>query len=600
MNIASLKFLTVILIGLIICGACSPNETAATFEEPLGDKSNAVIYTAKAIVTMDEKLPLATAVAVEDGKIIAVTDDIAALKAELGLSDAAIDRRFSEDVVMPGFIDPHLHPIMAAVLLPMEFITPEDWTLSDGKVEGVRSVEGYRSRLKTVLDRFDSQHPKDKPFFSWGWHGLWHGEVTRELLNAYDTERPIFIWHRSFHEIVTNDAGLDFLGFSNEASFDAVIEKVGADPAHGNYEHGLFAETALAAAMGGLTPVIMSPAHLSKGFEELASMIRHSGVTLIADMATGIFADFDTETSLIASVFEREDMPVRAMIVPIGTSLVMSEGSPEKAALKMQEREASWPYDKMFLNNRVKLFADGAFFSQYMQMRPPGYLDGHEGKWLTKPEVLDQITKGLWAEGFSIHTHVNGDMGLEEVLSTLRALKESGTKEDQRFVFEHLGYSGDDQTAEIAELGALVSAQPNYVYLLSDKYAEEGLGPERAHAMNRLGSLERAGVAITLHSDLTMAPVDPLFLAWIAANRENVEGDIVRPDEAISLDTALKSITINAALALGLEDESGSITAGKRADFTILGQNPYDVGAKGLKDIVVKGVVFEGEFYSAP
>jgi predicted amidohydrolase YtcJ len=114
--------------------------------------------------------------------------------------------------------------------------------------------------------------------------------------------------------------------------------------------------------------------------------------------------------------------------------------------------------------------------------------------------------------------------------------------------------------------------------------------------MVRLGTLERLGVPFTLHSDTPMAPLKPLTLAWNASNRQTINGHLTGQNERVSLDAALRAITIDAAWAVGMETEIGSIAVGKKADFTVLAQDPYDVGASGLKEIEIRGTVFEGRF----
>lgn len=589
------RWLTLSVFALL-AGCASAPASPPQVEEAMS--LDATIFVARKIITMNDEQPTAGAVAVIDGRIHAIGVSEAQLRSMPGLSTASVDRTYADSILLPGLIDPHLHPVMAAVLLPMAFITPEDWRLPRGDVQGVRSPEGYEARLRAALADFNATADGDEPFFTWGFHQLWHDHVSRALLNEIEPGRPVFVWHRSFHEIITNDAGLSYLGLDSEDAFDAAVAAANVVADHVSYEEGLIAETGLQMALPVLARDILSPDHLSKGFADLVAMMRQAGVTTIADMATGIFLDFDTEAALMAAAFEREDVPARLMLVPIGTAMAARTGSVDAAVASMRDREANWPYNKLFLNNRWKLLADGAFFSQYMQMNPPGYLDGHEGKWLTEPEALLQITQALWQEGYSIHTHVNGDKGLDAVLETLAAARLAGTRQDQRFTLEHLGYSSTEQTERIAQLDAVVSAQPNYVYMLSDKYAEEGLGEERAHAISRLGSLERAGVRIALHSDLTMAPLDPLFLAWIAANRETMDGNVVRPDERLSLHAALRAITIDAAYAIGMEDEVGSISVGKRADFTALDGDPFEVGAQALRGLGVDGVVFSGVVHS--
>ena len=123
------------------------------------------------------------------------------------------------------------------------------------------------------------------------------------------------------------------------------------------------------------------------------------------------------------------------------------------------------------------------------------------------------------------------------------------------------------------------------------------MGVERSAQMARLGNCEREGIVIALHSDFPMAPAMPLHNAWVACTRENCEGETVAIDERLSLHSALKAITIDAARMLGLENETGSLRAGKKADFAVLDKDPYEVGGQGLKQITVLATVFEGQIF---
>ena len=115
--------------------------------------------------------------------------------------------------------------------------------------------------------------------------------------------------------------------------------------------------------------------------------------------------------------------------------------------------------------------------------------------------------------------------------------------------------------------------------------------------MARLGPVEEAGISISFHSDMPIAPADPLFLAWSAVTRKSDSGVPLRPDLAMSVDGAMRAITIDAAYSWGMEETLGSIEVGKIANFTILDENPYDVEPDHLKDIDVHATVFEGELY---
>lgn len=135
---------------------------------------------------------------------------------------------------------------------------------------------------------------------------------------------------------------------------------------------------------------------------------------------------------------------------------------------------------------------------------------------------------------------------------------------------------------------------------LSGRYAEIGLGPERARRMVHLAEAARAGMSISFHSDMPMAPAKPLQLIWSAVNRLTAEGPVSGPDQVIDLDTALRAVTIEAAYSIRQENDIGSITPGKLANFTVLEQSPYAVAPTALKDIPVWGTILEGRIQPAP
>jgi predicted amidohydrolase YtcJ len=335
--------------------------------------------------------------------------------------------------------------------------------------------------------------------------------------------------------------------------------------------------------------VLVNPGAMQRGMGALKQMMLASGVTTISDMGTGLFANFDIESGLIKTAFDRPGNPSRVMLMPMASKM----GDVADLDGWMAEIDRKFSSGHIRVDRRVKVLVDGAFFALNMRMNPPGYLDGHIGKWLTEPQDTRAQFSRFWAAGFDLHIHVNGDEGLDVVLDELARLP---VKADQTVTLEHLGYSTEAQNRRIAKMGLMVSAQPNYIRVLGDVYETNGLGPDRSANMNRLGSLERKGVPLGLHSDFNMAPVDPLYLAWIAANRITIGGKVKAPNERLSLDKALRAITIEAAQVIGMDALVGSVAVGKKADFTVLDRDPYAVGAARLRELKVKGVIFEGAF----
>ncbi|GAA0472442.1 amidohydrolase [Parasphingorhabdus litoris] len=543
------------------------------------------VYEAAKIITMEPGYPEAHYVATADGIILGLGQSLDDLDAWTLGRDVTVDRQFAKNILMPGFVEPHIHPMQTIMMLPIPFISPESWELPGKSYPAVRGKADYERRLRAVLAK-----STDELFITWGHHKLFHGDMDRALLDSIAPDRAVVIWQRSFHEIIANTPALKLLGIGTKDAFAAAFSKPGIDPSHADYDSGIIHETALFNGIEKLRPYLFSPAKVQQGLTDMRQMMLENGVTTSADLAFGGFGGPEMESKLFKSLYDQPTTPSRILAIPVAPLVT---GDPN---VWLKDMKSKYDSDKFFFSNRVKLFADGAFFAQYMQMNPPGYSDGHEGKWLTEPEELLKQTKRFWDAGWHLHTHVNGDKGLDVVLDITEKL---AVKNGQNIVMEHLGYSTEAQNRRIGQMGLYVSAQPNYIRILGDTYAKTGMGPDRAAQMSRLGSLERKGVPLGLHSDFNMAPIDPLYLAWVASNRITLDGNAKAPAERLSLDKALRAITIEAAQIIGLDAMVGSIATGKKADFTVLDSDPYEIGAPQLQEIGIKGVIFEGRWFPA-
>jgi len=227
-------------------------------------------------------------------------------------------------------------------------------------------------------------------------------------------------------------------------------------------------------------------------------------------------------------------------------------------------------------------------------VQEPGFIDGHHGEWLTAPEQFRAAVRPYWHAGWSIHVHCTGDLGLELAIDVLADLQNEKPRFDHGYTIEHFGLSNEEQVERLAALGAQVSANIYYLHELGRAYADQSIGNERASQMARLGSLATNNVPFALHSDYTMAPANPLNSAWVAVNRGAEDGQVMCDAERVSVMDALRGITINAARMIGQQHEIGSIRAGKRADFTVLDDDPFKVDPMHLRDIRVHATVFGG------
>ena len=535
------------------------------------------IFRAKKILTMDPDRPVATAVAVESGRITAV-GSLEEVRAALGNRTLEIDDRFSNEVLVPGFIDPHLHPTLAATILSLDIVSAMEWSTPTGRTEAVRGRDAFLARLRGLDEARDDQDW----LLVWGYHKPYHGELSRADLDGISTSRPIFVWQRSVHEMFFNTRALEELGLSREV--------VDAHP-QADWETGHLWEQGALTLGRPMTQILASPRRYLNGLSKMTEVLHRGGLTTVGEQG---FPQVNSLAEWFSLRFEMwwSDAPYRFVLVPNAMFLAANEGdaaSAERAAEAMLD----WSSDRIRVVKHAKYYADGAIFSQLMQMTEP-YLDGHHGEWMMTPQEQDAVLDAFWKGGWDLHIHVNGDAGLDLVLDQIEAHQQDDPKDERRIVLEHYGFAREDQHSRVAELGVEVSNNAYYLHELAPIYAQHGLGPERAAEISPLGSLARAGVPTSFHSDFPMAPAAPLLLAWVAVNRIASDGRVWGPHQRLALTAALRAITIEGARSLGLEDEIGSIEVGKRADFTVLEEDPYAVDPASLRDIGIWGTVLDG------
>ncbi|WP_217351019.1 MULTISPECIES: amidohydrolase family protein [unclassified Ruegeria] len=543
------------------------------------------IYTADKIITMEKPLPEAKAVAVSDGRIVSV--GTLETLVDYVKAGAVIDTTFADKILMPGLIDPHVHPSLPAILTQYPYIAPDDWTLPTEEFPGETTPEGYVERLKELVAEYEKSGDTEIPFITWGYHPLWHGELYRDDLTDLFPDTPVILWHRSFHEHFLNDAAIELLGLTEE---DAQIF-----PEESDWERGHWWENGLVGIFPKM-PFILEESRYSQGMETFFEIVHQAGVTSVMDMGIGLFGDPVGETNLIRKVSEQTGAPVRVVLTPIITDFTARGKSPQEALAEIREWEKG-NTDRVKFDNHFKLMMDGAIYSGLSQYGFPGYKDGHQGQWMNEPEDILEWARFFWNEAFQLHAHTNGDGSASLLIEIVRDLQEEKPRFDHRTTLEHFAYATRDQMRQMKALGMVVSANPYYQYILADVYADVWLGADVARFMVPLGSAADEGLIIGLHSDSPMAPLSPLTLAQNAMERVSINGNNNAGSEQLDIDQALRAITIDAAWFMRMEDEIGSIRAGKKADFVVLEQNPYEVQTADLSKIGIWGTVFEGQKY---
>jgi predicted amidohydrolase YtcJ len=544
------------------------------------------VYTAKRVINMEGNEPDIDSVAVVGDRVLAAGPRAEIIE-RLGQQPFRIDETFSDKVIMAGLIDQHVHPFLAALTLTSEIISIEDWNLPTGLSKAAANAEEYKSRLSAAEAAMNDPYAL---LFSWGYHHFFHGEVRRAQLDAISSARPIIILHRSAHELILNTAALDLLGITE----DLVNSFEGLALEQSNIGQGHFYEAGVFAVLPKVAPVLATPERLGTGLKLTRDYMHRAGVTVAAEPGGVLSRPLQQATN---AVFSGSDSPLRTYFIPDGKSLAalhLEDGT----LIGETEKLLDWGEGKTaFLPKQVKLFADGAMYSLAMQVSQPYQEDEFHGEWIMQPDEFNTTFDAYWEAGFQLHIHQTGDLAVDMILNAVERNMRQMPRPDHRTTFVHFGYAREDQAVRIAELGCIVSANPYYVTALSDRYRDIGLGQERADDIVPLGPIKARGIPISFHSDVPMAPGEPLFLVWAAVNRTTVSGRVAGPEHRLSVHDALRAVTIDAAQSLRLETELGSIAPGKFANFTILETDPFDVEADAIKDIGIWGTVLEGEMF---
>ncbi|WP_228481336.1 amidohydrolase [Vibrio fluminensis] len=331
--------------------------------------------------------------------------------------------------------------------------------------------------------------------------------------------------------------------------------------------------------------------------ERTKDYIHSGGITTAVDPGVIITPDMYQQ---MTNILLDESLPMDYWLIPAGNftySMAGYDAEKGKQLAEQQTVQFASIEQIQWLPKYIKLFSDGAMYSQLMQLKD-GYIDGHHGEWLQTPAELEDSMRPYWHDDYTIMVHANGDLGFEAAIDIVDKLNAEYPRSDHRTGFHHLGITDVDDIPRAVKQGSNFSVNPYYTHILAENYSANGVGAERAEVMARGRSFIDAGGLLSLHSDAPMAPAQPLSLVWAAVNRIGLSGETVMgPQERISVDEAMRAITIDAAYTARLEDQVGSIDIGKQANFTVLEQSPYQVQPKEINQINIQATIYQGKVH---
>jgi predicted amidohydrolase YtcJ len=579
-----LLFTAILAVGL----AATSVAHAQTPQPAASQAGGAVtVFTAKKIVTMDPGWPEATAVAVQNGRILSV-GTLEDLQPWLQRFPYTIDRRFEQNVIYPGFVEPHSHPLVGGTSLTRPLLTYFPTPNPYGPAfPGVKD----KAAAFAKLGEYVAAHKGDDVLVSWGYDVVaMGGYIDKADLDKVSATVPILVWDASEHFVFGNSAAIKKLGLT--PALAKQVPGVGLSP-DGQLNGQFLGERAAQAVLVKPFAALLDPPIARKNMKFLSDLAQQAGVTIMSDLALGL-VDVPLETQLMGGAFNDPATNQRAVVVVNGESFEAAYGAANMVA-EAQKLRATDTDTLMF--NGVKFFSDDGLLSLGMEMTNPGYIESDKYHGLFMFDSMKDFVADMspwWNAGFHIHVHTNGNAGNQATIDALAALQAEKPRFDHRFTLEHYGISTPEQARQVKALGGIVSINPYYLYARGDLNGPQ-IGVDRANTAARLKTLTDEGVVVSLHTDTPVAPPRPLEEVWIAVNRiGEISGKVLGPAERVPVSRAMRMVTIDAAYTLGVEKKVGSIAAGKFADLVVLGEDPQTVDPMTIRDIPVIATVLGG------
>ena len=251
--------------------------------------------------------------------------------------------------------------------------------------------------------------------------------------------------------------------------------------------------------------------------------------------------------------------------------------------------------DSRFSLYGMKFWADGSNQAETAAQTKPYLHTTKRGKSNYSASQMAKLCDAAKQAGWPILIHCQGDAAIDDALDAIEQAYGPNPATGLNLV-EHATMARQDQLDRMKRLGAEPSFLPDLLHLYGAAYRDQILGAERTEFMEPMAACVKAGIAFSLHTDAPVSPAGPLRLVQIAVTRRCViDNSVIGADQAITIDEALKAITIHAARQIGLEDSIGALEPGKEADLTILESDPYKVSPDAIANIKVSETWVAGE-----
>lgn len=525
----------------------------------MGESADTIFFGGE-ILTVNDLQPEAEAVAVKDGKIVFVGNKKAADKWEGDQTDL-VD--LQGKTLMPGFINPHTHIVLSALIAASIDISPFKYKTIAEINEVLKEAAKKGSVLALGYDPSLMNDP---------------GELNFKTLDAISTTVPIVVANKSGHIVYGNHKAFELANIT-----DATPKPIG-----GSYQKD---ENGRLTGVGYEVPVVVqlvnvvnkiAPDQYSKMIREATKVYADAGYTTLTDLGLGL--SLPTPENHIKMLRDAANAPDALVRIQGFVVTNLLDKIPE---FRQQDNEN-------FKILGLKIWSDGSIQGYTAAMKEDYKNSKTKGVLNFSQSQLTELVTNARRQGVQVAVHANGDQAMEDTLKAFEKAQDAYPSDDPRFRIEHASIVDPDQWKRVAEVKATPSFTEHHVYYWGDVFQDKILGDPRADWLDAAKTTKDLGLKFSFNDD-SLGPAQPLLFIQIAIMRETDGGRILNAQQKISIDDAIKGVTLYPAWQSFRDKELGSIETGKFADFVVLDQNPKKTETNKIKDIKVVGRWLNGK-----
>ena len=532
------------------------------------DSGADVIFVDGTIITAPGVAPV-SALAIGGGKVLAAGNASSVMGLKIKNTKIVdLDGR----TLLPGFIDPHNHTILSSVYL--ELCNDIGYMKYPTRAQLIDAMRGFAARTPPgqwlAFSNFDNL--------------LQGGDLSREILDTVSTQHPIFCWYTNGHDACLNSKALEM---------GNVPENIGEIPGGGHYGrdaagklNGLIYEMPLILKYAPMAMPKITPQIAIKAVRDYTRSVAAVGNTFLHEPGTVRTEWLEPYAKLSNS------LPVR-----VSCSIMYGDfkGLDPYKNLGFGPKAVQLP-NSMLTIFGIKIVGDGSDQTETGAQTLPYLNTTAKGSPNYDAATLKKMVAEVKAMGMPVQIHCNGDYAQDIALDAIEAAYGSSPSPLGINRIEHSTMAREDQIQRMKKLGVQPSFLMNHVRLYGAAYRDDIFGPARAMNADPAGWCIKNSLPFTLHTDSPCSPIGPLNLIETAVTRRCIiDNSIIGKDQAITVDQALRAVTIDAARQVGMGDRIGSLEKGKEADITILEDNPYKVDPDKISKIKVSETWVAGQ-----